>query len=275
MIFDVHTHAFPDTLAPKAMQVLSAPLGDWKPVRDGTLSSLRDSMADAGVHRVFVANIATRPEQAPAILNWSRAIASDRIVPLGSVHPHSPTWEQELEAIADAGLPGIKFHAQFQNFVLDADEAFPLYTKAAQLGLFILFHGGFDIAFPGDERSAPRRIARIRRRVHNLVMVAAHVGGWQAWDEVIDHLVGTDVYLDTSYIDQVSPKQLERIMQRHRHDRILFASDTPWASQKACLECVRSLPFDARDLEAVLGQNALGLHPSLPRTTELASASAE
>jgi uncharacterized protein len=265
MIVDVHTHAFPDSLAPKAMQVLSAPLGEWKPARDGTLSSLQASMTEAGVQRVFVANIATRPEQAAAILDWSQQIASDHIVPLGSVHPLSPTWAEELEAIAEAGLPGIKLHAQFQRFVIDADEVFPLYAKAAQLGLFILFHAGFDIAFPGDESSAPRRLARVRHRVQDLVMIAAHVGGWQAWDEVIEDLVGTDVYLDTSYIEQLSPRQLESILCRHSHDRILFGSDSPWLSQKCCLKFIQALPLAASVAERILGQNALGLHPSLKR----------
>jgi predicted TIM-barrel fold metal-dependent hydrolase len=271
MIVDVHTHAFPDFLAPKAMEILSAPLGEWKPVRDGTLSSLLASMAEAGVHRAFVANIATRPEQGPSILGWSREIASDRIVPLGSVHPLSPNWAQELEAIAEAGLPGIKFHAQFQDFIIDADEMLPLYDKAAKLGLFVLFHAGFDIAFPGDERSAPRRLAQVRRRVKDLVMVAAHVGGWQAWDEVIDHLAGTDVYLDTSYIDQLAPEQLERILTRHSSDRILFASDSPWVSQKSCIKLVRSLPLHPSDVERILGQNALNLHPSLRRRSSASS----
>jgi len=274
MILDVHTHAFPDFLAPKAMEILSAPLGEWKPVRDGTLDSLQASMTEAGVQQVFVANIATRPEQGPAILKWSQQIASDRIVPLGSVHPQSPTWPEELEGIAEAGLPGIKLHAQFQRFVVDADEMFPLYAKAAQLGLFILFHAGFDIAFPGDESSAPRRLARVRHHVQDLVMIAAHVGGWQAWDEVVDYLVGTDVYLDTSYIDQLSPEQLERILCRHSHDRILFGSDSPWLSQKRCLKLVRALPLALSDVERILGQNALGLHPSLlqRRATQIAKA---
>jgi predicted TIM-barrel fold metal-dependent hydrolase len=265
MILDVHTHAFPDFLAPKAMEVLSAPLGEWKPVRDGTLRSLEASMAEAGVHRAFVANIATRPEQGPSILSWSQAIASDSIVPLGSVHPLSSNWADELEAIAKAGLPGLKLHAQFQRFVIDADEMFPIYEKAADLGLFILFHAGFDIAFPGDESSAPRRLAQVRRRVKNLVMVAAHVGGWQAWDEVVEHLVGSDVYLDTSYIDQLSPVQLDRILSRHSLEHLLFASDTPWLSQNACLKTVRALPLGPSDVERILGQNALALHPSLRR----------
>jgi uncharacterized protein len=263
MIVDVHTHAFPDFLAPKAMEVLSKPLGEWKPVRDGTLGTLLTAMDDAGVDRSFLANIATRPEQGPSILAWSQKVASDRIVPLGSVHPRSPNWAAELEAIAEAGLPGIKLHPQFQHFVVDAEEMFPIYEKAASLGLFILFHAGFDIAFPGDESACPKRLAHVRHRVQDLVMIAAHVGGWQAWDMVLEHLVGHDIYLDTSYIHQVEGPQLEQILSCHSQERILFASDTPWLSQQESLANLRQLPLGPDAVGLILGQNAVRLHPSL------------
>jgi len=266
MIIDVHTHAFPDFLATKAMASLQKPLGDWKPSRDGTLTSLVESMDAAGVDRVLVASIATRPEQGPAIAQWSRQIASERIVPLGSVHPHSATWEAELEAISEAGLVGIKFHPQYQHFILDAEEVMPIYRKAASLGLFVLFHAGFDIAFPGNESAAPRRLAHVRHRIDNLVMIAAHVGGWQAWDEVLAHLVGRDVYLDTSYIHQIPQTQLEAILERHPHGRMLYASDSPWLSQRKSLEFVRKLPLDESAMRQVLGANAQQLHPLLQQS---------
>lgn len=263
MIFDVHTHAFPDFLAGKAMAALSEPLGDWKPTRDGTLASLTASMDAAGVHRAFLANIATRPEQAKTILRWSLQIRNDRILPLGSIHPGSTNWEQELEAFAQAGFPGLKLHPQYQGFVLDAAELMPIYRRAAQLGLFVLFHAGFDIAFPGNDHASPKRLARVRTEVDDLVMIAAHLGGWQAWDEVEEHLVGREIYLDTSYVHQLPPKQLERIFNRHSQDRIVFGSDTPWLSQKDCVARVRNLPITQTAVSKILGGNALSLHSSL------------
>lgn len=263
MIFDVHTHAFPDFLATRAMEVLKASAGDMRPVRDGTLGSLLRSMDEAGVGRAFLANIATRPEQARTILQWSQEIGSDRIVPLGSIHPRSPTWEAELESICEAGFPGIKLHPQYQQFVADSQEMWPIYRKIAALGLFVLFHAGYDIAFPGDESAAPRRLARILAKVDGLVMVAAHVGGWQAWDEVERHLVGTDIYLDTSYLHLLNPAQLERILSTHSHDRIVFASDSPWLSQAECITFLRDLQVAPDSIVKILGENARGLHPSL------------
>lgn len=263
MIFDVHTHAFPDSLAPRAMGALSASAGDMKPVRDGTLDSLLRSMDHAGIERAFLANIATRPEQFRTILKWSLEIESQRIVPLGSIHPDSPTWEVELESICEAGLPGIKLHPQYQRFVVDSDAMLPIYRKAAKLGLFILFHAGYDIAFPGDESAAPRRLARVRSEVEDLVMVAAHFGGWQAWDEVERHLLGSDVYLDTSYLHQLDQVQRDRMLSGHSHRRILFASDSPWLSQRECVEFLHGLRLGSDSILQILGENARNLHASI------------
>jgi predicted TIM-barrel fold metal-dependent hydrolase len=263
MIIDVHTHAFPDFLAPKAMAKLTAAFGEYELARDGTLASLLDSMDRAGVTLSFLANIATRPEQGPAILEWARNIATDRIIPLGSIHPHSKTWPSELEAIAEAGFPGIKFHAQYQSFAVDDDAMLPIYETAARLGLFVLFHGGYDIAFPGDDSSSPRRLAKVSRRVEGLHMIAAHVGGWMAWPEVVEHLLGTDVYLDLSYLHELTPADFELIVERHAHARLLFGSDTPWISQRSAIEVVRRLPLAPPAIERILGQNALALHPTL------------
>jgi predicted TIM-barrel fold metal-dependent hydrolase len=263
MIVDVHTHAFPDFLAPKAMAKLSEPFGEFEPARDGTLASLLESMSVAGVELSFLANIATRPEQGPSILEWSRAIVSERVVPLGSIHPRSESWEQELDAIAEAAFPGIKFHAQYQGFAVDDDRMIPIYDRIAKLGMFILFHGGYDIAFPGDDSSSPRRLARVNRRVPELRMIAAHTGGWMAFPEVVEHLLGTDVYLDTSYLHELTRENVAIVLERHSTNRLLFASDTPWFSQQAALEVIRSLPVSRAALERILGQNALELHPSL------------
>ena len=259
MIIDVHVHAFPDFLAPKAMETLSRNSGEYQPHTDGTLTALLHSMDRAGVHRAFVANIATRPEQARPILDWCGRIASERILPLASVHPASGLWEEELEAVAAAGVPGIKLHPQYQGFVLDDPALRPFFEKAARTGLFVLVHAGFDVAFPGDERAAPERVRALKDGVPDLILIAAHLGGWRAWDRVVQCLAGHEVYLDTSFLQEVDIRIRERILERHDRRKLLFGSDSPWLSQEASLEAVRSLPLEEAGLQAILGDNAEGL----------------
>jgi len=85
-IIDFHAHAFPDALAERAIAHLEKE-GNAKAFLDGKVSSLLASMDSAGIERAVVCSIATKPEQFAPILKWSREIASQRIIPLPSVHP--------------------------------------------------------------------------------------------------------------------------------------------------------------------------------------------
>jgi len=105
-IVDIHTHAFPDSLAEKAMASLQKFNAPYKPFTKGTVAALLASMADAGIHSSFVLNIATKPEQAASIRKWSKEIASEKIMPLGSVHPDSMNWAEEIEHFSADGMKG-------------------------------------------------------------------------------------------------------------------------------------------------------------------------
>ena len=59
-IFDIHAHAFPDFLAPKAIGVLEKSSG-CKAESDGTASGLLALMDRHGVERAALVSIATRP----------------------------------------------------------------------------------------------------------------------------------------------------------------------------------------------------------------------
>ncbi|MCX8069875.1 MAG: amidohydrolase, partial [Thermodesulfovibrionales bacterium] len=84
-IIDFHTHAFPDSLAKRAMDKLQH--GDIVAYLDGRLSSLIDSMNKVGIDKSVICNIATKSTQFDSILSWCKEIASERIIPLPSVHP--------------------------------------------------------------------------------------------------------------------------------------------------------------------------------------------
>ncbi len=102
-IIDIHTHAFPDNIAAKAMANLEKLNAPYKPFTKGTVAALLSSMDEAGVKTSFVPNVATRPEQTCVIRKWSREIASERIVPLGSVHPDSANWKTEIDGFRAGG----------------------------------------------------------------------------------------------------------------------------------------------------------------------------
>src|SRR5512145_1757542 len=112
MVIDFHTHIFPDKIAKQAVAKLAEESGEYQPKTDGTLSGLLASMDRAGIGRSVVANISTKPTQTEPILDFSRHIQNDRIVPLISFHPGNSPAEVEslLSRAAAMGVRGVKLH---------------------------------------------------------------------------------------------------------------------------------------------------------------------
>lgn len=261
-VIDFHTHAFPDDLAPRALEALQTPR--YRPHTDGTVSGLVRSMDEAGVDAAVVCSIATAPKQMRPILEWSAAIASERLVPFASVHPEAEDPARAVREAARAGLKGIKLHPQYQRFFVDDPRVFGIYAAAADCGLVVLLHAGYDLAFPTDPRAQPHRIAAVARKFPGLRLVAAHLGGWKDWDAVLRHLAGTDVYLDTAFSvgggeDDVPPDLLRRLLDSHSPDRLLFGTDSPWRVPAAEVRALRALDLPPEALAKVLGGNALRL----------------
>ena len=259
---DVHTHAFPNALAERAIAKLEAEAEcPWKAFGTGRIADLLESMDVAGVDVSVVCAIATKPDQAEGILKWCDGIRSDRIAPFPSVHPETPGAGQWVQRIVGEGFRGIKLHAMYQQFAIDDPLLDEIYAAAEACGAVIAFHCGRDIAFPmDDDRAEPRRLARVIERFGDLKIIATHMGGWRMWDESDELLVGRNVYFETSFsLPDLAPDRIVDMMHRHGMDRVLFGSDWPWARQDADVAGLRRLALDSRDLRGILSANAAKL----------------
>jgi hypothetical protein len=255
-IVDMHAHAFPDAIAARAVPEL-ARAGNVAPASDGTLRGLVASMDRAGIATSVVCSIATKPAQFDKILAWSEANESDRLVMLPSIHPADPAAVANVRRVAEAGLRGIKLHPYYQEFEIDEPRLFPVYEAAQDLGLVIVCHGGFDIAYPHTRIADPVRARRVVDAFPGLKFVVAHMGGWEDWDEVERHLLGRPVYLDTSYSLAFLPAdRARRLFAAHPADRILFGTDSPWADQAAEVARFRALGLPENLERRILGGNA-------------------
>jgi uncharacterized protein len=258
-IIDAHTHAFPDFLAERAVRHLTALAQNEAPAcHDGTLAGLTGLMDRAGVDTAVICNIATTPGQTDKILAWSRTVRSPRIIPLPSIHPANDRIPRRMAEFKAAGFPGIKLHPMFQEFDLDAEACRPIYETAAALGLAVMVHTGYDIAFPTSDAAGPRRLARILDQYPDLRVCAAHFGGWQRWEEVLEVLAGREVWLETSFtLGFIAPALFDRILARHGTRRVMFGSDAPWQDPAVHIGRLRELGLPPADLDAILGNNAL------------------
>jgi len=259
-IFDVHTHAFPDKVAATAIPRLESH-GLWLEPRatfDGTVGGLLASMDRAGIRRAIVCSVATRPEQVTKITDWSASIISERIVPFASLHPDFPAPEAEIERAAALGIRGLKFHPQYAGCAVDDPRVIRIARAAAKAGMAMLFHAGYDLAYEKDDLASPERMRRVHEAVPDIRMIAAHLGGWECWDEVERHLLGLPVYLETSFtIGRCPADLLARIFERHPQDHLLFGTDAPWTDQTEEVGKFLALPISEGLKRRMLWGNAL------------------
>jgi predicted TIM-barrel fold metal-dependent hydrolase len=258
-IIDFHTHAFPDSLAERAVPLLEEEAG-VKAHLDGKISSLLSSMDEAGIGVSVVASIATRPAQFDSILSWSRSFRSERLIPFASVHPADSQARRRIGEIREAGLAGLKMHPYYQEFVFDEPRMYPLYESMRENGLILLAHTGFDIAFERKPIVNPEKIRRVVEAFPELKLVTSHLGAWEDWDEVERYLLGEPVYMDISYSFHLLGRQrARRLIQSHPHQYILFGSDSPWGDQKQTLDALLRLDLGKDHTQAILHGNAARL----------------
>lgn len=262
-IIDFHAHAFPDQIAASAIPYLEEE-GDVKANHDGRISSLLAIMDREGVDKSVICCIATRPSQFEAIVSWSKQISSDRIIPFPSFHPDDPQAVEHISQIKEEGFKGIKMHPYYQQFFLDDEKLYPAYEKISKLGLILVMHTGFDIAFPRIRRCDPRQILNVMTRFPELKMVTTHLGAWQQWDEVEDLLAGRKIYMDISYtLGQIDNQTARRIILKHPREYLLFGTDSPWSGPQKTYKQLQALELGDEREELITRKNGLTLLESV------------
>jgi len=253
---DIHTHAFPDPIAKIAIPALERE-GGIKAYLDGTVAGLLASMDRSGVEQSVLCSIATRPEQFAPILEWSKEIRSDRIVPFPSLHPEDPQLVDHLETIHNEGFKGVKMHSYYQEYFLDDPALYELYERMSELGTILVIHAGYDIAFPRIRKADPQRILAVCQRFPKLKLIATHLGGWDEWADVRTLLTGKPIYMELSFaLDFLDQKRLREIMLAHPPEYLLFGTDSPWTDQATTLKMLAKLGLPEPLFEQIVSGNA-------------------
>jgi len=159
----------------------------------------------------------------------------------------------EQEQIAGLGLRGLKFHPQYMTCAVDDPRCLRIARAAASAGLSFTLHAGYHPCFPKHDEGSPRRLRRLHDAVPELRIIACHLGGMGDWQGVVDCIVGTDIYLETSFAPSWCPREVwDIILARHDPHRIVFGTDSPWQDQAKELMDFSKLPLSAEALELAL-----------------------
>jgi len=258
-VVDFHTHAFPEKVAARAVASLRETYR-VEPVAEATIAGLTGVMDDAGVDAAVVAPVATRPDQVPSINDWAARSGSDRIICFGALHPGLADPAAEVDRMVGLGLKGVKLQPNFQEFSPDDPTMWPVY-EAAQGRLVVLFHSGQEIRPLEHVYAQPAALARVNEAFPELTMVVAHMGGYQMWEEVRQHLVGRDLYFDTSYCreNDLRDDEIVRLIREHGAERVVFGTDFPWGHPTRDVARLCELDLEGEELEAIAWENASDL----------------
>ncbi len=280
MIIDIHAHTFPEKIASHALGVLSHN-SHTRPFTDGTIPGLSASMRESGITRAIIQPVATKPEQVKRINDTAMKInagESSGIYSFGGIHPFFEDCYGELVRISEAGITGVKIHPVYQGLNVDDERYVRILRFSGELGLIVMIHAGWDIGFPGDDSALPERIARVLDVCGDVRVILAHMGGWRCWNESAKLFAGREnVYVDTAFslgrfypnddgyyqsdneCEMLSDDEFVSLVHAFGSERVIFGTDSPWSSQRECVNEVMSLALDDNERKNILCSNAIRL----------------
>lgn len=250
---DIHTHIFPEKIAAKAVAFLESYYNHhWS--GGGSPADLLAQLESAGISRSVIFSCATKPEQViPAndFLCAEKNAHPEKFIAFGTIHPDFPDIDGEIKRIRAMGLKGIKIHPDFQGIYINEPKMFRIYEAAQDLPLLIHM---------GDKKgdfSSPWRLAQVLDKMPQLTVIAAHFGGYSEWADARRHLVGRDLFFDTSStLWELPVSEAREMVYAHGVDKILFGSDYPAATPAQAICDVLKLGLSEADNEKIFHLNS-------------------
>lgn len=258
-MIDFHTHIFPDKIAEKSIPHL-AEVCQTKPFTDGKMAGLLHSTIEAELDCSIILPVVTAPKQFESIHRFAMQFMEGKLISFGGIHPDNEDYTEKLRWIKEQGFKGIKLHPDYQDTYFNDIRYKRILSYASELDLIVTVHAGVDPLCPEDVHCTPQMAAEVIDEVAPTKLVLAHMGGHELYDDVERYLVGRDVYFDTAVvIDKMNQEQLVRMIRNHGVDKILFASDSPWAGQKEFVHAFQKLPLLEEEKQKILNKNAVNL----------------
>lgn len=265
MVIDFHTHILPDKVYQRAYDAMRHAILQQTgkmgvTYASGNYDGLKKSMKENGIDYSVVLPVVTKPNQTESIIHFAEEVNrhSDEtgIISFAGIFPGQEGWEGYLEDIKAKGFKGIKIHPEYQSVYVDSPEGIALFQKCEELELYCTLHAGNDIGLDPPVHSMPEMLNHVLDYVSGKYIIAAHLGGWKAWDDVEQYLVGSQIYLDTAFTcTYIEKEQYKRIIQNHGSEKILLASDSPWENPATSLAGVKALGLSQEEEENIVWKN--------------------
>lgn len=259
MIYANHAHVFPESIKPQ-----------------GTVQKLLEFMDECGVDRaVAFAPFPDRFREAGIEQDVNEWLAEeikdiDRLDGFGTIDFEKGDFAAQVEKIAALGLKGIKMHPPYQEFVIDGPEAFEVYEKAQELGLFISFHTGMHWHRLRDNRVL--LFDEVAWNFPKLKFSMEHIGGYHFFKEALAVMCNNSrreedcVFAGWTSVGNrkgkgdewfLTDEELETVIYQTGENRSIFGLDFPYSKPEhiiSDIERIRSLDISEECKENILGK---------------------
>ena len=267
-VFDVHTHTYPEKIADKACVNLGK-FYNFDVLGKGTYADLESQAEANGVGGYLLFSVATNAHQVPKVNDSIAALAeysrSRGFVTFGyaGMHQDYPDFEGEIARCRAMGLRGVKIHPDIQGVNIDDPRLLPLYAILEAEHMPLYLHMGDNR--PEYQFSSADKLVRVLDMFPELVVVAAHLGGYKAWDFSVPLLAGRkNVWYDTSSaLWAMTPEKADSIIGQLGVENVMFGTDYPVVNTKEELERFFRLTLTDDQREDILWNNAMrffGVH---------------
>ncbi len=191
----------------------------------------------------------------------------DRFIGFASVDPHKGKAAlKELErAVEDLHLKGLKMHPTAQAFYPNSRSYYPLWEKAVELDIPVIFHTGmaaWGAGMPGGggmklKYSNPMFLDDVAADFPDLRILAAHPS-WPWLEEGLAvALHKPNIFMDLSgWSPKYLPSLLVQYADTRLSDKCMFGSDYPYVSPRRWLDEFAGLGFKQESRRKILELNA-------------------
>ncbi|MBQ2709681.1 MAG: amidohydrolase [Clostridia bacterium] len=259
-IIDIHTHTYPEAIADKAVVSLGN-FYEFNVEGKGTYADLVENGRDFGVCGYLLFSVATNGHQVEKVNNSIAALAAAsreagyETVGFAGIHQDFPDFASEIDRAEALGLRGVKIHPDIQRLDLDSSRMYEL-CEIIEGRMPLYLHMG-DCR-PQFRYSEPKKLARLLDRFPKLVAVAAHLGGYMAWEEAVYELAGRpNVWYDTSSaVWAMTPDYAARLIHAYGADRVMFGTDYPVKNTAGEFAQFMKIPLTEEERCDILYNNA-------------------
>ncbi len=294
-IIDAHVHSYPSRETGR-----QAMMGSGRTDYGGTIDELLELMQRGGIEKAVMVNMtpvvdmfdaavaklpadispAKRSKEEQRIRRemigrlrrrneWSCRVAREhpRLIPFIGLDPSMSADElvAEIDLRRSEGARGIKLHPPNQRFYANDRRLWPVYERAQELGLPVIFHSGAGAYAPGPTDYAhPGHFPELLSAFPRLTVVMAHLafGDFAACADLAR--AHANIFFDCCFVingtekrPSLSDEEAAAALRRVGVERVMFGSDYPWFDPILDAARIQRLSLTDAEKRAVLHDNAV------------------